>query len=593
MAIKILSDELVALIAAGEVIERPYSVVKELVENALDAGAKNITVELKKGGIKSIKVVDDGHGIAADELDLAFQRFATSKFSEGSAVGDVETLGFRGEALPSIASVGDVEMVTRAADTEHGTRYVVTYGEFQTKEPCGAPFGTSVTVNDIFHKTPARFKFLSSAAYESGRIQRLVHALATINTAVGFKLVLDDKLRFSSLGQGDQMAVLARIYTSKITDSLLAVDETIEGIAIKGTISAPNVRRSNRVGIILGLNGRLIQDRLLMVAIKQAYRGYLDERTFPIATLCVSVPTNSVDVNVHPAKSEVRFADKDRMFSAVQNAVRRTLIEKAGVPEFKRFSTQPATDTASAPTQTPNYKQTAPASQSPASDWTPGWPAPDTPIATDNAENAQNLPSNFTHREILPLMQFVGQIQKTYLVADTLGGMYLIDQHAAHERVTFDAIVGTLKTAGRLEIQPLLAPETVELPADIISFLDEHRAKLEKFGFQLEQFGENTILIRSVPALLVERGTRDITELITNILTSIAEGKSGEQWQRDIIATIACHSSIRAGHTMGADESHKLLQQLAETEQPQTCPHGRPTVIHISNRLIEREFERS
>lgn len=358
-------------------------------------------------------------------------------------------------------------------------------------------------------------------------------------------------------------------------------------IKVRGVISAPNIRRRNRSGITLAVNGRLIQDRMLLAAVKQAYRGYLGEHDFPIAALNVILKPSDVDVNVHPAKAEVRFANRDTVFSALRRAVKRTLTEKAGVPTIGGFGAQ-AVGGDAARVGEPSQAAEASAEE----EWQPSAPSGANANSPGANANQSAPPPSVTHRDILPAMKFIGQVQNTYLIADTVSGVFFIDQHAAHERVTFDRLTAALNSRGALELQQLMDPISVELSAELSAFADNLNPKLERLGFQLERFGERILLARCVPAMLLQRQSVNIPKLIIEILETALNDGDEERWRRHILATMACHSSIRAGHSLTAEEGQKLIEQLAKTNQPQTCPHGRPTVLHLTGNLIEKEFGR-
>ena len=599
MPIRILSEALASRIAAGEVIERPASVVKELVENALDAGSTRVDIEVNDGGVRSIRVVDNGCGIADGQLALAFERFATSKIGESSDLLGIETLGFRGEALPSIASVAHVEAISRPGGSDRAERCEMEFGKRLRLEATGAPPGTSVRVTRLFRNVPARLKFLGSPGTELGRVMRVVSTYALTYPQVAFRLLSDGKVRLAAPGGGDPVQAVMAVYGRRVADAMLGLAADDEAaFSVHGLISDPTVNRGNRNYVTLAVNGRPVQSRRLAFAVEQAYHGFLAERRFPLAVLHLRVPFHDVDVNVHPAKSEVRFLREDIVFGQVQRGVRGALLQGSPVPTVQsvRF-TRPTRrdDDASALGGRPG----APAN--------PLWPAAwhgapaqrgdGTEVAgsppTDGAEEPLTPEADRSApRSVLPLLRVIGQAQELYILAEGPDGVYLIDQHAAHERVLYDELCERVRTR-QTEAQALLTPETVELTpeqAETVRRLDE---LLEAAGFALEPFGDGAVLLRAVPRMLVSADASPPGEALLNILDAVAEGGRADAWQDRFLYALACHSAVRAGQRMTIEESRELVRRLERTEQPHTCPHGRPTMIHLSAGTLEREFRRS
>ena len=449
MPIRVLPPQQAARIAAGEVVERPASVVKELVDNALDAGADSITAGVRGGGLELIRVVDNGAGIPAEEAPLAFQRFATSKLPPDGNLDGIATLGFRGEALPSIAAVSGVTLVTRTAGEAAGTQVELEGGEIVRVSPQGSPPGTSVAVRGLFRNVPARLKFLRSASAEAGRVQTLVQHFALAFPEVRFRLEIDGRTTFSAPGRGDLRDACAAVYGAKLARSLLEAnfpeEAGPEAPSIHGLISPPDVSRSTRGQISLIVNRRWVQSRALTFALEEAYQGFLMERRHPLAVLHIAVPPQDVDVNVHPAKLEVRFRREREVFSTVQRAVRGALVEQSPVPtvraglEVPRSFGRPAS--AAAPPREEQVDQAltmfAPEE----------WPA-----------------QQSTLRQVAPSLRVVGQVQNLYIVAEGPGGMYLVDQHAAHERVLYEKVQSELQEQ-ETQMQGLLEPVVIELSA--------------------------------------------------------------------------------------------------------------------------------
>jgi len=560
MPIRVLSPHTAARIAAGEVIERPASVVKELVENSLDAGARQVIVELQDGGLRSIRVTDDGAGIPADEVALAFQRHATSKIDDASDLQCIDTLGFRGEALPSIAAVASVTMTTCPPGSPAGHYMKLSNGRVIEEGPAGCPPGTSVAVQGLFAEVPARRKFLTSPGAERARVGELVSRFAMAFPEVRFRFLSDGRESFASPGTGSLLDVLVVIYGMDVGQALLQVSGEEAGYEVSGFVSPPSLSRANRGRITFLVNRRWVQSRPLSVALEQAYHGLLQQGRYPIAVVELRMPPEEVDVNVHPTKREVRFRQEGRAFSVVQRAVRGVLIARSPVPEVSPERLGP-----SAPPLAPALAgQAAP-------------PPPERPGQ-----------GRLIASESLPRLRVLGQMGNAYLVAEGPDGLYLIDQHAAHERILFERVRKAF-TEGAAGVQTLLEPATAELTYTQSELLRESRELLEQYGFQLEEFGERAYLVRGVPSAMNDsdpaQGLRDVLDLMSS------EFKLLER-QDAVAASIACHSAIRAGRRLSAEEMSGLVRQLEGTSNPNTCPHGRPTMIRLSAEHLERGFGR-
>ena len=582
MPIQQLPPHVAAQIAAGEVIERPASVVKELVENSLDAGATRIDVTIREGGVAEIRVTDDGCGIPAGELALAFRHHATSKLATVADLQSVATLGFRGEALPSIAAVARVTCTTRTRDSDAGARIEFRYGAAVAERSVGCPVGATVQVVELFGNLPARRRFLRSPAAETARIQEVVTRYALANPGVRFALNVDGRETMNTAGSGRLQEAILSIYGADVAGRMLPVSLIDGDVSVSGYASAPDLSRHNRSYITLLVNHRWVYDRSIAYAIEQAYRGTLPDRRYPIAVIDVAIPPEQVDVNSHPSKREVRFRNENRLFSVVQRAVRDALVAHAPVRQVTRSFTpsgNPAVAEASPPA--------APALRVPAS--YAGSAAPPRELLT--LPTTSLAPTGGSLREVLADLRVVGQIRKTYVVAEGPAGMYLIDQHAAHECVVYDQL---RKRAGQREraAQPLLAPLPAELSTSQAATLEEYAGLLSEYGFQLEPFGDNAWLVRAVPAMLAARGNTDPAATLTDLLDAVAVEQVVMEREDALAATIACHGSVRAGMTLAQDEMDALLRQLETTDNPHNCPHGRPTVVHFTEYQLEREFNR-
>jgi DNA mismatch repair protein MutL len=548
-----------AKIAAGEVVERPASAVKELVENALDACARNITIEILEGGIRSIRVTDDGVGIPASEVAVAFERHATSKIDDTWDLQTIGSLGFRGEALPSIAAVATVTLTSRTHDNPIGHRIKLKDGKVLEEGAAGCPQGTTVTVQGLFANVPARHKFLKPATTERSRVADLVSRFAMAFPDVAFRFISDGRESLATTGDSDLLNVLASVYGTGVAQALLPIASDSDGYRLSGFVSPPSLSRPNRSYITFFVNRRWIQSRVLSVALEQAYHGLLLQARYPISVLNVIVPAREVDVNVHPTKREVRFRHEDKLFSLVQRAVREVLIAQAPVPEIA-----------------PEQLGVAPIPSA----------RPTSQLVTSEASPPQQ--ANFLPRESLRRLRVLGQMGDVYLVAEGQDGLYLIDQHAAHERVLFEQVKEGF-AQGRQEMQSLLEPTTVELTHSQAELLRENCESLTRYGFSFEEFGERTYLLRSVPPSL---STSEPVQALREVLDLMAADFRLMEREEAIAASIACHGAVRAGKSLSQQEMSELVRQLEETRTPNTCPHGRPTMIRLSANQLEREFKR-
>lgn len=583
--IRVLAPEVAARIAAGEVVERPVSVVRELLDNAIDAGATRITLEIAEGGIALIRVSDDGRGIRPEDIELAFERHATSKIAGLDDLHRVHTLGFRGEALPSIAAAADVEVVSRAEGEPVAVFLALIDGRVVRRLSRPGPTGTSITVRDLFARVPARRKFLGTPASETRAILVLATHYALAYPAVAFQVVSGGRRVLTTSGDGDIRHAFAAVYGAGTAAAMLPVDHQEQAIAVSGLAGPPSVHRGNRSAISVFVNGRWVQSRALVFAVVDAYQSQLPGGRFPLAAVHISLPDDEVDVNVHPAKAEVRFRDERAVGRAVRHAIQLAL-------EHSR----PVTWAASAP-----GGSVAGVLASAGRDSAP-------PVALRGPEPIQatleltrrsissavgpspSLAAAMTQRGLLPLLRVVGQMGATYIVAEGPDGMYLIDQHAAHERVVYDRIVASKEsTRGEDAVQPLLEPVLLELGAQLVAVLEEHRDSLHRLGLETEAFGDRSILVRSLPAGL---GAEDLGAEITRLLEKLQSETRVQDTFGRAAATVACHSSVRAGMPLSMDEMRRLVEDLERTTAPRTCPHGRPTLIHVGTEAIERQFGR-
>jgi DNA mismatch repair protein MutL len=577
MPIRILPDHIASQIAAGEVIERPASVVKELVENALDAGSKTIGIEVRAAGRALISVTDDGAGIPADEVGLAVSRHATSKLSRAEDLFRIKTLGFRGEALASIGSVSRMTVESRTSDTTTGARLVVEGGKLGQTETVGIPPGTHITVHDLFYNVPARLKFLKTDNTERRHIEALVTRYALAYPQVRWQLVVDGKPSLNTSGNGDRREVLSALYGLDVAKQMLAVDFKEQAYHIHGFISPISLTRSNRREITIFVNGRWVQNSAVTAAILRAYHTLLMVGRYPIVTLFLDMPAEVVDVNVHPAKAEVRFREGDLVFTRVQRAVRRALLAYSPVPSLQ-------------PKPFWGVRQDdAPTAQGREVQLSAEIPMPN-PAGEDAPPVRIKIHTDAEGSDRLPLLRLVGQVAATYLIAEGPDGLYLIDQHAAHERVLFEQLMAQ-QTDNRVPAQSLLEPVNVVLPPEKARLLEDQLSVLDGLGFEVEPFGPNTFTVRAIPALIVGG---DPAAALNVLVEDFEEDESPLQSaiEARITARICKRMAVKGGQVLSPEEQAALLRNLEACQSPRTCPHGRPTMIHLSADLLERQFGR-
>ncbi len=577
MPIHLLSPEVSSQIAAGEVIERPASVVKELIENALDADAKSLTVSIAEAGRRLVEVADDGGGITSDELALAVSRHATSKLTRADDLFHISTLGFRGEALASIGSVSRMTMTSKVANSKAGARIRIEGGKEGKIEAIGAPVGTVVRVEDLFYNVPARLKFLKTDVTERRAIDALITRYALAYPDVRFKLAEGNNVTLQTAGDGDRRSILAALYGVDVARQLLEINAEEENIRLTGYVSPTAITRSNRKDITFFVNGRWVQDTPLTTALIQAYHTLLMVGRYPLAAMFVEIDPEEVDVNVHPAKAEVRFRNQDRIFSFVQRAVRRGLLAYAPVPTVApalwggsrvESSRQVGLDW----TIAHNDQLTANGGQ----------------LTVPSEPSIANHQSSTTNQ--VPLLRLIGQIGSTYLVAEGPDGLYLIDQHAAHERVLFEKLMAQHDTK-KIPSQSLLTPVTVQLPLASAKLLTEQLPVLAHFGFEVEDFGSNSFQVRAMPVVFAGG---DPSAALRAIVEDFEEDEAPLQneIEKKLAARVCKRLAVKGGQTLSTDEQRALLTDLENCDSPRTCPHGRPTMIHLSVDMLERQFGR-
>ncbi len=577
MPIKLLDEVVISRIAAGEVVERPASVVKELIENSLDAGSHQITVEVRDNGLGLIRVIDDGTGIPSPEVELAFDRYATSKIDSLQDLDSILTLGFRGEALPSIASVAQVEVSSCPAGEDAGTHIILTNGAVTRRETQGRSRGTTVTVRNLFRKVPARLKFLRSPATENSHIASIVSMYALAFPEVRFTLTIDNRVTLRTEGSGQLIDSVTQIYGLDVARNMLAVgdreyessvqlkESVLTAPLVHGLTSTPTVSRSSRGYLHFFINRRWVQNRLLARAVEAGYRGLAMEGRHPIAIINIAVVPGDIDVNIHPSKAEVKFKNERGIFSAVEKAVRQALLELMPTPGISDI--------------TATYRADTPAVYSarllePSS-------------ASINHIDGQQAATE-TSPSGLPLLRVLGQLLNSYIVAEGPDGIYIIDQHAAHERILFEKIKEQ-RSRKEIEVQGLMEPVTIEVEPGQGELVKAHRQTLAEYGFSVEPFGTRTCLVRTVPLLL---NSKDWMGLLRQLLDFLGTGDEMRRTE-EVAASMACHAAIKAGQELTVAEMRELVRQLERKDIPHTCPHGRPVMIYIGTAKLAREFGRS
>ena len=575
MAIVMLSEEVVARIAAGEAVERPASVVKELIENSIDAGASTIHTDTAGGGRKLIRISDNGSGIPSAEIELAFTRHATSKLRAAQDLQDLATLGFRGEALASIAAVSQTTVITRRRGEDMGVSFKLHGGDVQHHQAIGAPAGTVVTIENLFFNTPARLQFLKSDATEKRHIHRVVTRYALAYPNISFVLKQDGREQFRSSGRGSLSDAAAKVFGLADFKRMAPVSSEemprrgLPQIRVFGYVSQPVLHRHDRSRIILFINGRAIQDSALSHAIVQAYGSLLPSGQHPLAVLLITMPPDDVDVNVHPTKAEVRFRDASQVYAAVQRAVRRAVLDSDHQAQTKDLAERPDSRRHDARPQ-PAYQTSASHDL-------------DDDADLDFIPEAAGRP---TKPRTLPLLRVVGQIGAVYMIAEGPAGMYLIDQNAAHERILYDQIRTEMQQRTLQTVAPMDSPTLMLSPQDS-ALLTEVGAELTQLGFEIEVFGPNAFVFRRLPKCIV---SRPLAEAFPQMLSHLRQ--SARQLD-DAVVALAWAAAIKNGQILQPEEMQSMLRQLERCPSPYQSPTGQTTMIHMTREHLAKEFRRA
>jgi len=627
--IVILDEKTANQIAAGEVIERPASVVKEMVENSIDAGATQITVEIRNGGISYIRVTDNGSGMERDDMELAFERHATSKLRRIEDLDKLSTLGFRGEALASIASVSQLEVTSKTQDALTGTTLKMEGGRIVSVDQAGSPKGTTFIVRNLFYNTPARYKFLKKDSTEAGYVYDIIQRLALANPGISFKFIQNNQTQLHTPGNHDLLSVIYSIFGKDVAKSVLPVSYKNEGYLLEGYIGKPEIARGNRNNQSVFLNGRYIKCKVITKALEDAYKTMLMQNKFPFCVLNLECPTESYDVNVHPQKLEVRFSDENAVYSTVYHGVKSALLRESGIREF-----EPKTDKAEEKPDIPiNIPQMKPAvnkkimpdaiaavpEQHTLFDIpekvirieTQNRPLPDeteekyvnkpqcieqnkiveeTRTAEETETFAKNsrVTENASVKELLDAT-IIGQVFDTYILLQSGNNLYIIDQHAAHERIRFETLKQR-RAKNENFSQVLMEPLIIKLTAAEYDFVMEKQSAFQSVGFEIEAFGLNTVIIRSIPDFY-ESGFNagDFHEILDRWIQT---GSDQSDISDEALYLISCKGALKANRALSKDEIRGLIESLCTLENPYTCVHGRPVILTMEKKEFEKRFKR-
>lgn len=624
--INLLDENTSNKIAAGEVVERPFSVVKELVENSIDANSKKIIIEIEDGGSSLIKIIDDGEGIHPDDIKKAFLPHATSKIKSSNDIFSINTLGFRGEALPSIASVGKVNIKSRIEGEDFGRELVIEGGEILSFNECGVNKGTTIEVRDLFYNVPARKKFLKSTSREASAISDIINRIALANPNISFELFNNGKRVLYTYGNGNLLDVTRAVYGKNIGENLIYFEHVEDTITVYGYIGKEDIARGSRNNQSIFVNGRYIKNRTLVVAVENAFKSFSTVNKFPFFILFIEIYPEEVDVNIHPTKAEVKFKEErlifKKVFDAVHESYKKEVFSEFEIPEenevkfnkdefkeitldltpkeeekvsFQSFETRgkvekeevniPVDLTPKKTEVTYNLESVEEKKEV---------------IKEDNKEEAkvetikeeEVEPRVFKEERVakFPPLRIIGQFNKTYILGEYDETLYMIDQHAAHEKILFEKYFKSIDE-GSLVVQPLLIPVIIDLSLDDYAYYEENKEVFKNAGFRLEEFGGNTLVLKEIPYFL---GKLDAKGLLLNILDNIrllGSGKTTEV-KYNKIASLACKAAVKGNDTLSEMEMIKLIEDLRYIDDPFHCPHGRPTIIKFTNYDLEKKFRR-
>lgn len=580
--VRLLDPQTVNQIAAGEVVERPASVVKELVENALDAGATKIQIELIDSGRTLIRVTDNGTGMLPLDAASALQRHATSKITSADDLLEVQTLGFRGEALPSIASVSHLQLSSAVTD---GLRTVlrVEGGQVHTPAAHAGPKGTEITVEDLFFNTPARLKFLKSDTTELGQAMDHISRYAVAYPQVAFRLTHNGQLALQSNGNGQMIDAIASVWSREIARALAEISFDAAGMRLRGYVSPPHITKPTRAFQYLFVNGRPVRTRTLTAAVDQAFRDITPDKRFPLLVLMIDIDPARVDVNVSPTKSEVKFQQEGQAFDAIRHSLKHALIDHGMMPSAEGIA---AANEALAQIRAPNMFEASFQAQTPIVDFRPAESFAEAPFPVVPGPARQPFAS------LLDGLKVIGQAMNTFIIAETASGLVIIDQHVAHERILYEYLCG-IKGSSAIEKQALLVPQTLELDRRSAVLLHEKLDEIRAIGFDIEPFGGESYVIRAVPAAIKQK---DPGRILCDLIDEMVETSVNRRLvptREQIWIMSSCKMAVKAGDPLSIAEMEKLIVDLAETENPYLCPHGRPITITLGRDAMMRMFKRT
>lgn len=591
MSIKLLDENTINKIAAGEVIENPSNVVKELIENALDSGAKNIEVSIEGGGTKQIKIVDDGSGFEKDDIKVAFLKHATSKLTKIEDIYSIASYGFRGEALSSIAAVSKVTLITKRKNEDKGYKYQIDFGKEIELTESASNIGTTIIVKDIFANVPVRKKFLKSEQKESSNVEDVINKFSYTRPDVAFKYVVDGNVKYRSHGDGKLQNVIYDTYGKEIYENLIKVDKEIRGIKVSGFITHPVVTRNNRNDEIYFINNRKVTNEIVTKAIEDAYSEYLMQHKFPLVVLMIYIDSREIDVNVHPKKEEVRFDNDDVVYFAIYNAIgeslaNTTLIHNESLFDEKNdieIEKNAEEEIVSEEEQTSKDINILPTLKD---------------FLGSKSDASINLGRLFEKLEEKPFIQktltedhkYIGQVFDTYILVEFDNKLYIIDQHAAHEKINYERLMKELKS-GKVMSQKIFPSIMLRLTPMQYLAVEENLEAFKKLGYEIEIFGDNDIKVDAIPYNLLDIGKK---ELLLEMIDSFATDDKKEEYSSilDRLASMSCKKAIKAGHILSTIEVKNLLRELFKLDNPYNCPHGRPTIISLSKSEFEKRFGR-
>lgn len=592
--IHVLNENISNKIAAGEVVERPSSVIKELIENSIDANASSITIEIKDGGISYIRISDNGIGMDSEDAKISFIRHSTSKISSESDLFYINTLGFRGEALASIASVAYIEMLTKQKEDNYGTKINIEGGELKYIETAGCSDGTTITVKNLFYNTPARLKFLKKESREAAIISDMLLKLSLSRPDISFKYINNNKLIFNTPGDGSLKNTILILYGKDTYSSLININYSNNYLSINGFVGSSKIARSNRNHQVFFVNNRLVKNKILSTAVDNAYKTYLTINKFAFCIIFIDINPELIDVNVHPTKSEIRFQNESEIFSAIFNTVRNGLTGEILIPNLSfdeddnkeihvkdnvyeiekqenLFDSNIIEDTKYL------FKENSKLQEN-------------NKTYMDIEPVKESSIENIDFKSILPPLIVLGQCHYTYILAQGPDGLYIIDQHAAHERIMYEKFKDSYESSG-IQSQELLVPLVIEMTPDEIIIIKENIEKFHKLGFDIDNFGNNSLIIRAVPIIFGEPQLKKLfIEIVDNINSNNLSGSSN--FIDKSLYTLACKSAVKANDKLSDIEMSELLNMLRLTNNPYNCPHGRPTIIKMSKYELEKKFKR-